>query len=62
VGVEAIPDQACWALNARSIHSKKEEKLALSLEENGSEDPAKPRISNRQLLVNSGTLLRFNQH
>jgi hypothetical protein len=28
------------------------------LEENGFEDPAKPRISNRQLAVDSGTLLR----
>jgi hypothetical protein len=28
------------------------------LEENGFEDPAKPQISNRQLAVDSGTLLR----
>jgi hypothetical protein len=34
VGVKANPDQACSALNARGIHSKKEETLALNPGEN----------------------------
>ena len=59
VVVKANPDQACWALNIRGIHSKKEEALAVILRENGSEDSVKPRISNRQLSVDSGTLLRI---
>jgi hypothetical protein len=37
---------------------KKEETLELNRKENGSENPAKPRISNRPLSGNSGTLLR----
>ena len=50
--------QVWWAPNAFGLIWKKEETQALILEGNGSEDPAKPRISNRPLSVNSGTLLR----
>ena len=59
MGVEAIPDQACWALNARSIHSKKEEKLALTSEENTPRNLTKPWFSKRQLSVGFGTVLRY---
>jgi len=58
VGVKANPDQACWALNIRGIHSKKEEALALNPEENAPRNMAKSRTSNRQLSVDSGTMLR----
>jgi len=50
-----------WARDAFGLIWKKEETLELILEENGSEDPAKPRISNRQLSLDSVTLLR-NEH
>jgi hypothetical protein len=50
--------QVWWAPDAFGLIWKKEETQALILEGNGSEDPAKPRISNRQLSVDSGTLLR----
>ena len=50
--------QIWWAPDAFGLIWKKEETQALILEENGSEDPAKPRISNRQFSRNSGTLLR----
>jgi len=43
--------QVWWAPDAFCLIWKKEK--------NESEDPAKPRISNRQLSVNSGTLLRY---
>jgi hypothetical protein len=38
-------------------HRKKEETLALILEENVRKKPAKPWISNRQIYVGSGTVL-----
>jgi hypothetical protein len=44
-------------LNAFGLHRKKEEKLALILEENARKNPAKPWISNRQIYVGSGTVL-----
>jgi hypothetical protein len=46
-------------LNAFGLIRKKEETLELIRKENRSEDPAKPRILNRQLSMDSGTLLRF---
>ena len=52
--------QVWWAPDEFGLIWKKEEMLALILEENGSEDPAKPRISNRHLSVDSGTLLKPN--
>lgn len=58
MGVEAIPDQAFWALNARSIHSKKEERLALTSEEDTSRNLTKRWFSNRQLSVGFGTVRR----
>jgi len=51
-------DQFWWASVAIGVIWKKEEALALNPEENESEDPAKPRILNRQLSMDSGTLLR----
>ena len=50
--------QVWWAPDAFGLSWKKEETLAFILGENRSEDPAEPRISNRQLSVDSGTLLR----
>jgi hypothetical protein len=50
--------QVWWAPHAFGLTWKKEETLELILEENGSEDPVKPRNSNRPLSGNSGTLLR----
>jgi hypothetical protein len=44
-------------LNAFGLHRKKEETLALILEENARKNPAKPWISNRQIYVGSGTVL-----
>jgi hypothetical protein len=44
-------------LNAFGLHRKKEETLALILEENARKNPAKPWISNRQIYVDSGTVL-----
>ena len=52
--------QVWWDPDEFGLIWKKEETLALILEENGSEDPAKPRISNRHLSVDSGTLLKPN--
>ena len=52
--------QVWWAPDGFGLIWKKEEMLALILYENGFEDPAKPRISNRQLSVDSGTLLKPN--
>jgi hypothetical protein len=52
-------DQLWWAPDAFGLIWKKEKTLALILEENGSEDLAKPLISNRQLSVDSATLLRW---
>jgi len=52
-------DQLWWAPDAFGLIGKKEKTLALILEENGSEDPAKPLISNRPLSVDSATLLRW---
>jgi len=51
-------DQFWWASVAIGVIWKKEEALALNPEENKSEDPAKLRILNRQLSMDSGTLLR----
>jgi hypothetical protein len=50
--------QVGWAPDALGLLWKKEETLELIHKENESEDPAKPRISNRPLSVDSGTLLR----
>jgi len=50
--------QVWWAADAFGLIWKKEETLELIRKENGSEDLAKQRISNRPLSVNSGTLLR----
>ncbi len=50
--------QIWWAPDAFGLIWKKEETQALFLEENGAEDLAKSRISNRPLSVDSGTLLR----
>jgi len=44
-------------LNAFGLHRKKEETLALILEENARKNPEKPLISNRQIYVGSGTVL-----
>jgi hypothetical protein len=57
VGVKANPDQTCSALNARGIHSKKEEALALNPGENAPKNTAKPWFSNRQIYVGFGTML-----
>ena len=59
VGVKANPDQACSALNARGIHSKKEETLALNPEENAPKNTAKPWFLNRRLSTGFGTMLRI---
>ena len=44
-------------MNAFGLHRKKEETLALILEENARKNPGKPLISNRQIYVGSGTVL-----
>jgi hypothetical protein len=44
-------------LNAFGLHRKKEEALALILEDNARKNPGKPWISNRQIYVGSGTVL-----
>jgi hypothetical protein len=44
-------------LNVFGLHRKKEETLALILEENARKNPGKPLISNRQIYVGSGTVL-----
>ena len=51
-------DQPCWAPEAFGPIWKKEKTMALIRKENGSEDLAKQRISNRPISVDSGTLLR----
>jgi hypothetical protein len=48
-------------LNAFGLHRKREETLALILEENARKNPAKPWISNRQIYVGSGTVLTQGQ-
>ena len=50
--------QVWWAPDAFGLIRKKEETPELIQKENRSEDPAKPRILNRQLSMDSGTLLR----
>ena len=50
--------QVWWAPDAFGLIRKKEETPELIQKENRSEDPAKPRILNRQLSMHSGTLLR----
>jgi hypothetical protein len=52
--------QVWWAADAFGLIWKNEETLELIRKENGSEDLAKQRISNRPLAVDSGTLLRYN--
>ncbi len=59
--VEANLDQVYWALNAFGLHRKKEETLALILEENIHKKPVKPWISNRQIYAGSGTVLTERQ-
>jgi hypothetical protein len=44
-------------LNTFGLHRKKEEALALTLEDNARKNPGKPWISNRQIYVGSGTVL-----
>jgi hypothetical protein len=61
VGVKANPDQTCSALNARGIHSKKEEALALNPEENATKNTAKPWFSNWPLSTGFGTMLRIEK-
>ena len=50
--------QVWWAPDAFGLIWKTEKMPELIRKENRSEDPAKPRILNRPLSVNSGTLLR----
>ena len=52
--------QVWWAPDEFGLIWKKEEMLALILEENGFEDPVKPQILNRHLSVDSGTLRKPN--
>jgi hypothetical protein len=44
-------------LNAFGLHRKKEETLALILEDDARKNPGKSWISNRQIYVGSGTVL-----
>ena len=50
--------QVWWAADAFGLIWRKEKTLELIRKENGSEDLAKQRISNRPISVDSGTLLR----
>ena len=50
--------QVWWAPDAFALIRRKEETPELIRKESRSEDPAKPRILNRQLSMDSGTLLR----
>jgi hypothetical protein len=52
-------DQLWWAPEAFRLIWKKKETRTLILEDNGFKDPAKPQVSNRQLSVDSGTLLEL---
>ena len=52
-------DQLLWVSVAFGVIWKKQETLELILEENGSEDPEKLQILNRQLSMDSGTLPRI---
>ena len=52
-------DQLLWVSVAFGVIWKKEETLELILEENGSEDPKKLQILNRQLSMESGRLPRI---
>lgn len=56
--VEANLGQNWRALNARGIHWKKEETLALTSEELAPKNTAKPWFSNRQVSVGFGTVLQ----
>jgi hypothetical protein len=58
--LETNSDYLWRAPNAFGLIWKNEDTRALTSEENRSEDPAKPRISNRQLSVNYGTLLGWH--
>ena len=53
--------QVWWVPDAFGLIWKKEETLGLIRKENGCENAAKSRISNRQLSVNFGTLLRIRE-
>ena len=53
--------QVWWVPDAFGLIWKKDETLGLIRKENGCEDAAKSRISNRQLSVNFGTLLRIRE-
>jgi hypothetical protein len=53
--------QVWWVPDAFGLIWKKEETLGLIRKEYGCEDPAKPRISNRQLSMDFGTLLRIRE-
>ena len=53
--------QVWWVPDAFGLIWKKEETLGFIRKENRSEDPAKPRISNRQLSVDYATLLRIRE-
>jgi hypothetical protein len=55
-------DQLGWVPDAFDFIWKTEETIELILDENGSEDSAKPRISNQQLSVNSRTLRKDMSH
>jgi len=56
-----ISYQVWWAPDAFGLIRKKEETPELIRKENRSEDPAKPRILNRHLSMDSGTLLRMQE-
>jgi hypothetical protein len=58
--LETNSDYLWWSPDAFGLLWKNEEARALTSEENRSEDPAKPRVSNRQLSVNYGTLLSLH--
>jgi hypothetical protein len=53
--------QVWWVPDAFGLIWRKDETLGLTCKENRSEDPAKPRISNRQLSMDFGTLLRIRE-
>ena len=54
--------QVWWVPDAFGLIWKKEETLGLIRQENGCEDAAKSRFSNRQLSVDFGTLLRIREN
>jgi hypothetical protein len=58
--LETNSDYLWWSPDAFGLLWKNEEARVLPSEENRSEDPAEPRVSNRQLSVNYGTLLNLH--